>query len=139
MSYGSTPPPPPGFPPPPPGDSGEQPGQGWQQPPQSGYPGMMPPGPMGYGMPPQRTGTNPLAIASLVCSILGMLCFGVLLGAVGAAMGFAAQKQITASGGAQGGAGMAKAGMIIGIVAFVLSIVLILGGAAGWFKFPGTR
>jgi hypothetical protein len=135
MSYGSTPPPPP-----PPGAGGyPPPGDPNQHPQQSGYPGAMPPVPMGYGMPPQRTGTNPLAIASLVSSILGLVCFGVLLGAVGAAMGFAAQKQITTSGGTQGGAGMAKAGMIIGIVAFVVSIVLILGGASGWFKLPSTR
>ena len=66
-------------------------------------------------------------------------CVGGVFGAVGEATGPAAHKQISESGGAQGGAGMAQAGMIIGVVALVLSVDLIRGGAAGWFTLPGTR
>lgn len=63
-------------------------------------------------------GTNSLAIASLVLSILGVCCgVGSIVGIV---LGFVARNQIRTSG--QSGDGMALAGIIIGFVTLVLSI-----------------
>lgn len=63
-------------------------------------------------------GTNSLAIASLVLSILGLCCgIGSIVGIV---LGFVARSQIRTSG--QAGDGMALAGIIIGFVTLVLSI-----------------
>jgi uncharacterized membrane protein len=103
---------PPSYPPPPPG------GYGYQPPPPGG----------GYGYPPpQSVGTNPLAIGSLVCSLLGWAC--VIGPIVGLILGFVALGQIKQTG--QGGRGLAIAGIIIGAVVtvagigfFILSLVL---------------
>jgi hypothetical protein len=85
------------------------------------YPtGMYPP--QGYGQAPARYGgypssvttltrkTNGLAIASLVCSLAGLLLLPLVLGIV---FGFIARSQIKHSHGAQGGGGLALAGIII--------------------------
>lgn len=110
---------PPSYPPPPPGDY-PPPG-----PPGPGYP---PPG-AGYPPPqPPAAGTNTLAIASLVASLLGWLCgIGPILGVI---FGFIALNQIKKTG--QGGRGLALAGIIIGAVAIVLGIIygIIVGIAA---------
>ncbi len=88
----------------------------------------MPP-PMGYqpgAMAYAGTRTDGLAIASLVCGILGLVCFfvclGALLGPAAAIMGFISRQRIASSGGTLGGGGMALAGLILGIVAFVASV-----------------
>lgn len=63
-------------------------------------------------------GTNNLAVASLVLSIIGLCCgIGSIVGIV---LGFVARNQIKTSG--QSGDGMALAGIIIGFVTLVLSI-----------------
>jgi len=106
---------PPSYPPPPPGGYGSPP------PPPGGY-GSPPPPPGGYGYQPlpQATGTNGMAIASLVCSLLGLLCaIGSILGLI---FGFVALGQINKTG--QGGRGMAMAGIIIGAISLVLGIVI---------------
>ncbi|MGH3969404.1 MAG: DUF4190 domain-containing protein [Mycobacterium sp.] len=107
---------PPSYPPPPPGD---------YPPPGPGYP---PPGP-GYPPPGQpAAGTNTMAIASLVSSLLGWLCgIGPILGLI---FGFIALNQIKKTG--QGGHGLALAGIIIGAIAIVLGIIygIIVGIAA---------
>lgn len=108
---------PPSYPPPPPPG-----GYGYPPPQQPGGYGYPPPG---SGYPQQTPGTNGLAIASLVCSLLGWLCgIGPILGLV---FGFIALNQIKQTG--QGGRGMALAGIIIGAVAIVAGIVLLSLGA----------
>lgn len=102
-----------GYPPPP---YGEQPSHG-QQP----YPSAPPPG-YGYGYPQPRPG-NPLAIASLVCGIVGFLVFGVVLGPLAAIFGGIALSK--ANAGASG-RGMAIAGLVLGLIATVIAIVLIV-------------
>ena|GEM_PF-2013489 len=112
--YGGAPPPPP--PPPPPGGFGGPP------PPPPGYPGAA----------GTARSTNPLAIASLVVSLVGLLCCGLgfIPGIVGIVLGVVANKQIAQTG--QNGAGMAKAGIIIGAVVVALSIIwLVVGFASG--------
>ena len=96
---------PPSYPPPPPG------GYGYPPPPPGGY---------GYQPLPPAAGTNGMAIASLVCSLLGLLCgIGSILGLI---FGFMALGQINKTG--QGGRGMAMAGIVIGAISLVLSIVV---------------
>jgi Domain of unknown function (DUF4190) len=143
---GGQPPPPP---PPPPSEpqwnpqsgsgygqegSGQQ-GYGQQGYGQQGYgqqpPGYPPPGaPGGYGQAP--TQTSPLAIVSLVLGILGLPCCAFLLLSIGAVVtGFLARKQIQESQGRLKGDGMALAGLILGGVGLVVSVlywVLVLTG-----------
>ena len=61
--------------------------------------------------------TNGSAIASLVLSILGLFGIGSLLGII---FGHRARQEIRASGGYQGGDGLATAGIVIGWVTLVL-------------------
>ena len=94
--------------------------------------GYVPPAPMGY-VPGQMAyagvRTDGLAIASLICGLVGTVCFficlGVLLGPIAAIMGFISRQRITSSGGALGGGTLALVGLILGIVGFVASV--------GWF------
>lgn len=111
-SYGSTPPPPPGAYPPPPG----------QQPPPGGWP--PPPGaPGGYGGMPQG---NQKAMWSMIVGIVSILCCGIITGPIAIVLSVQAKKEIAAAHGMQTGDGMAKAGLILGIIAIPLSIVWIV-------------
>jgi hypothetical protein len=68
--------------------------------------------------PPQRAATNKMAVASLVCSLCGWLCFvGPLFGLI---FGFVALNQIKQTG--QRGRGMALAGIVLGGILVVLAI-----------------
>jgi uncharacterized RDD family membrane protein YckC len=68
--------------------------------------------------------SNGLAIASLVCSIGGLLLLG-LPSVVGLVLGLVARSQIRQSNGMQTGAGMALAGIIVGMCVVVFYILLI--------------
>jgi hypothetical protein len=81
----------------------------------------------GYGQVPRRK-TNGLAIGSLVCSCAGVFLIGIPA-VVGIILGFVARAQIRQSNGAQGGAGLALAGIIVGF-AVVALIVIVLALAA---------
>jgi hypothetical protein len=110
-------------PPPPPGGYGYPP----SQPGGYGYPPPQSPGGYGYSpYPSQSAGTNSMAIASLVSSLVGLLCFGIgpLLGLV---FGIIALNQIKQSG--QSGRGMAIAGIVISSLLIALFIVFIIIGA----------
>jgi hypothetical protein len=74
-----------------------------------------------YATPGGTPQTNPLAIASLVCSILGCCC---VLGIIGIVLGVVAKNQIKASGGQQQGDGIATAGIIVGIITTILGLCL---------------
>jgi Domain of unknown function (DUF4190) len=67
-----------------------------------------------------KTGTNGLAIASLVCGIVG--CF-TITAIVAIVLGFVARNQIEQSGGTQQGSGMALAGIILGFVWLGLAFI----------------
>ncbi len=92
----------------------------------------MPPQPPGYqpypaGAPmPMKQGNSGMAIASLVCSLVGIIpCFwGIqIMGLLGTIFGFIGLKQT--KNGQRGGRGMAIAGVIIGLI-------LLLAFAAIW-------
>jgi hypothetical protein len=122
-----------GYPPPAPNVGGYPPPPNFGAP---GYPGPQysaptppygaPPGypPAGYGTPygGAPSSTNPLAIASLVASAIGVLCgVGSIIGIV---LGIVALNQIKRDN--QGGHGLAIAGIAVGAVSLVLSMVLAI-------------
>jgi hypothetical protein len=84
--------------------------------------------PVPYGQPTQygtaaRRKTNGLAIASLVCSCAGIFLIG-LPAVLGIIFGFVARSQIRRSQGAQGGDGLAMAGIIVGFAVVALLVVV---------------
>ncbi|GLZ57261.1 DUF4190 domain-containing protein [Micromonospora sp. NBRC 107095] len=88
----------------------------------AGYPQQYP----GYGYP-QPPKTNGLAIAAFVLAMIGFT--SCITAPIGAILGHVAQKQIRISG--EGGAGMAKAAIIIGwILTGFLVLVLAFYAAA---------
>ncbi len=104
-------------PPPPPDPYGQQ-----QQPGSPPYqPYGSPPSPYGSFPAPQQT--NGLAIASLVVSIASVVFCCGFPGVVGAILGHVARKQIREQD--QAGAGMALGGIIVGWIAFGLSMALL--------------
>jgi uncharacterized protein DUF4190 len=102
----------PSYPPPPP--YGTAPG-GYPPPPMGGYPNAD----YGYGVPQAPPGTNTMAIASLVASIVGVCCgIGSIIGIV---LGILALNQIKQT--RQAGHGLAVAGIAVGAVSLVISLV----------------
>jgi len=73
--------------------------------------------------PPPSTGTNGMAIASLVLGIVWLWGLGSLLALI---FGVIGKNQIEASGGRQGGRGLAIAGMVLGIVGLAGLVVFII-------------
>lgn len=71
------------------------------------------------------------AIASLVCAIIGLFVVGIILGPVAICLGVSAKNDIKEQPGLIKGECMATSGIIIGIIAFVLSIVVIALIASG--------
>jgi hypothetical protein len=70
--------------------------------------------------PPQTQETEGLAIASFVCSLIPVMCIGPLLGIV---FGHIAMSRIKASAGRLGGKGFAVAGLAIGYIYLVFTVV----------------
>ncbi|MEH0929603.1 DUF4190 domain-containing protein [Micromonospora sp. CPCC 205558] len=88
----------------------------------AGYPPQYP----GYGYP-QPPKTNGLAIAAFVLAMIGFT--SCITAPIGAILGHVAQKQIRLSG--EGGAGIAKAAIIVGwILTGLLVLVLAVYAAA---------
>ena len=129
---------------PPPGGGGQPPfgpppGGGGQPPfgPPPGGGGQPPFGPPSGGSPSAQGGQNPLSIAALVCGILGVLTFwcllGVPLGIAATVTGFLGRKRAEESGQPTT---MATVGLVLGIIALALSVILtIIGLASGSYDF----
>jgi hypothetical protein len=84
---------------------------------QAGYGPSYAPPPYGYG----AGRTNGLAIASLVCSLGGLVtCISAPVGVV---LGHVARRQIRQTG--EEGSGMATAGLVIGYIFTVLGVLLL--------------
>jgi hypothetical protein len=68
---------------------------------------------------------NGMAVASLVCSLAGLVSCGVLA-ILGIIFGFVARNQIERSRGTETGKGLATAGIVIGSVLVALGILYIV-------------
>ncbi|MYW02720.1 DUF4190 domain-containing protein [Streptomyces sp. SID3343] len=90
-----------------------------------GYDGGGYGGGYGYGAPPPNRG-NGLAVAALVCGIVGLLCFGFILGPLAIIFGGVGISK--ANQGADH-KGLAIAGLVLGIVdvAFLLIFIAVWG------------
>jgi hypothetical protein len=88
-----------------------------------------------YGSPSAASSgsrTNGLAIASLCCGIVGLFVLNIILGPLAIVLGVVSRRQ---AGG--NGSGMAKAGIVLGVVDVVLWLVLLLvaanSGGFSWY------
>lgn len=121
-----------------PGAGAQQPAQdpSWQQQPAAApqwgqqQPGGQPQWGQQHGYAQPTSGSNGLAITSLVVSILSFflafVAFGALGGILAVVLGVIALKQIKAANGAQGGRGMAIAGIIVGAVSIVIGAIVFV-------------
>ncbi len=94
-----------------------------------GYPQQQQPYDPGYGAPVQaypqaapELKNNPIAITSLVVSIVSLITCG-LAGIIGAVLGHVARKQIRERG--EAGDGLALAGIIVGYVLFAMGLMFV--------------
>jgi hypothetical protein len=74
-----------------------------------------------WAQPPQRQGTNGLAIAGFVLALLWLCTIGSILGII---FGFVALAQIRSS--QQGGRGLAIAGIVLGIVGILATVAVAI-------------
>jgi hypothetical protein len=99
-----------------------QPGPYQQQ-----YPSAPPPG---YGGYPRPRGANGLAIAALVCGIIGLFFLSIVLGPLALIFGIIGLRR--ANAGASG-RGMAIAGIVLGAIDIVLYVIaLAYLSSHGW-------
>jgi type II secretory pathway pseudopilin PulG len=91
-----------------------------QYPPQQAYPPQAQPYPGQY-----QQQTDGKATASLILGILSILCFGLLTGLPAIILGHISRGNIEQSRGRLTGAGMAMAGLILGYVSIISTILII--------------
>ncbi|MFI0999425.1 DUF4190 domain-containing protein [Streptomyces galbus] len=89
-----------------------------------------------YGSSPAASSgsrTNGLAIASLCCGIIGLFFLNIVLGPLAIVFGVIARRQA----GVKNGAGMATAGIVLGVIDVVLWLVLLAvaasNGGISWY------
>lgn len=92
-------------------------------PPPAPLTGFQGPPPTGFSRGHQGVPINPLAIASLV---LGILCCVPLSGIGAVVTGLIARQQIAASNGTQRGNEYATIGMVLGVLAMLLTMASVL-------------
>ena len=124
--------------------SGSDPGQGqgsssgWEQPSSSGGAWGPPPsqGSGQWGPPPsqqqsyapygQPTPTNNKAIASLILGIAGLVICPLVCSVLAIVFGHQGRGDIDRSGGREGGRGLATAGIVLGWIGIVLTVLFIV-------------
>ena len=79
-----------------------------------------------------ETKTNPAAVASLVCSLVGLIIVGLPLGIVAICLSVAAKKHIKVFPNEKG-SGMATAGLVIGIIDVVFTSIWTIMNTANLF------
>ena len=67
---------------------------------------------------------NGNAVASLLLGAAGLLAFGVILGPIAIGLGVIAKNQIARTG--QPGTGTATVGIVLGVIAFAIPLVLMI-------------
>jgi Na+-driven multidrug efflux pump len=81
---------------------------------------------------PAESKASGLSIASLICGIASVVCFGILAGIPAIVTGHLAMGKVKR--GEAGGRGLALAGLIMGYISIALTILFILmGGLAAFF------
>ncbi len=127
MSY-TPPPPPPEQGGPGDGSGATPPGYGTPSPPGYGPPPGTGPGQgQGYGMPKNSTKAVVALVTGIISPILGFCCaFFGLVGIAAVVLGRQAQKEIATSGGMITGEGMAKAGVVLGIIGAAIAVVMTI-------------
>ena len=103
--------------PPPPAAPGAAPGSYQYPPPPPEYGGAQ--------APPPRAGTDGMAIATFVLGLLSVFIFGLILGIIALVLAPKARRNIEASGGQLGGAGLVTAVRILAIVGIIGWVILI--------------
>lgn len=96
---------------------------GQPQPQPAAYPYQQPPFASPEAHYPTAANGNQLALTSLICGIVAMLCCGLFTGIPAIITGFMARRQIAASAGAQSGQTQALWGIILGAVATVFTLI----------------
>ena len=95
--------------------------QPYQQPPQQPYPQ---PYPQPYYGPPPNLPAAPGAQTALVCGIIG--CTGLVLGPIALSNSKKAKAVIAAQPMSYGGAGLATAGYVLGIIATIWGAIAVV-------------
>lgn len=100
---------------------------------ESNYPAVeSPPAPwggQGIGTAGPLPGAEPnktLAIVSLVCGILSLTCCGIITGIAAIVTGFIARKKATEDPANFAGSGLAMAGIIMGAISILLTILFVI-------------
>lgn len=95
------------------------------------YDNPPPPPPPQYGAPVPGAvpGNNKKALWSLVLGIVGLVCCGLVAGIPAIILANMAKKEISTTG--EGGGGMATAGLVLGIIACVWSVINLILAVSG--------
>ncbi|MFE9253289.1 DUF4190 domain-containing protein [Streptomyces sp. NPDC007088] len=91
------------------------------------------PAPQGYSAQPgTRTGTNGLAVAGLVCGIVGILVFNIVLGPLAIIFGAVSRRAVPA----KGGKGLSTAAIVLGVLDLLLfGAMLAFAASNGGFHW----
>jgi|GEM_PF-2692523 len=76
-----------------------------------------------------------MAVASLVLSIAGFLCLPVIGPIIGIILGIVAKGQIKRESGRLEGSGLATAGIVVGVVAIVLTLAVAVPVGIGIYNY----
>ena len=83
--------------------------------------------PMGTAVPEYpEPRTSGAAIASLVVAIIGLFLIGIVLGPIAICLAVSAKNDIRARPDEVKGEGLANAGLVIGVVGTVISVIFII-------------
>jgi hypothetical protein len=119
----------------------QQPGQPEQPPPQATAPGGWTQTPDGRWVQTGPTSSGK-ATAALVLGILGLVFCPLICSVLALVFGYQSRKEIDASGGRIGGRGSATAGIVLGWVGVVITvlfiILIVIGVLAGDSTSTGT-
>jgi hypothetical protein len=84
------------------------------------------PPPAAVTLPATPAQVNTLAMAGLICGIIGFFFFGMVLGPAGIVLGAIALFRIHSSRGRQGGKGLAIAAIVISAISFIGALVVVI-------------
>ncbi|MEV0847536.1 DUF4190 domain-containing protein [Streptomyces sp. NPDC049954] len=82
-----------------------------------------------------RTGTNGLAVAGLVCGVVGVFVFNIILGPLAIIFGAVSRRSVPA----KGGKGMSTAAIVLGVFDLLLfgALLAFAAGSGGFHWYVG--